>query len=124
MLSQLVHAYDAARQRLDLDNPDSLACSEVRAARLSGECDGIRAFLKHPLVGPIEWAEEVRKPFPLLWILPKVFFKDTLFSRLSYPLVFYSRLFKFNFAAYAAVRSGECGREHSSPFRRGEGKVR
>ena len=36
---ELVHAYDDCRVRLEPDNCAHLACTEVRASNLSGECD-------------------------------------------------------------------------------------
>ena len=35
---ELVHAYDHCRAKVDWDKLEHLACSEVRAANLSGEC--------------------------------------------------------------------------------------
>jgi len=36
---ELVHAYDSCRARVDPDNCRHVACTEVRAANLSGDCD-------------------------------------------------------------------------------------
>jgi inner membrane protease ATP23 len=36
---ELVHAYDACRVQLEPDNCAHLACTEIRASNLSGECD-------------------------------------------------------------------------------------
>ncbi|XP_065886297.1 mitochondrial inner membrane protease ATP23 homolog isoform X2 [Dysidea avara] len=35
---ELIHAYDQCRAHVDWDNIDHLACSEIRAANLSGDC--------------------------------------------------------------------------------------
>ena len=35
---ELVHAYDDCRARVNWDNLEHLACSEIRAASLSGDC--------------------------------------------------------------------------------------
>ena len=39
VLHELIHAYDTCRVKLDQDNCDHLACTEIRAALLSGDCD-------------------------------------------------------------------------------------
>jgi inner membrane protease ATP23 len=39
MLHELVHAYDHCRVELDPNNCEHIACTEVRAAHLSGDCD-------------------------------------------------------------------------------------
>ncbi|KAF4701858.1 hypothetical protein FOZ63_027492 [Perkinsus olseni] len=36
---ELVHAFDFARAKIDTENVDHVACTEVRAANLSGECE-------------------------------------------------------------------------------------
>lgn len=36
---ELIHAYDQCRAKLDFKNIDHLACTEIRAAALSGDCD-------------------------------------------------------------------------------------
>jgi len=38
LLHELIHAFDFARAKIDPSNCDHVACSEVRAANLSGEC--------------------------------------------------------------------------------------
>ncbi|EGD73471.1 Ku70-binding protein [Salpingoeca rosetta] len=38
MTHELIHAYDNCRAKLDFRNPIHLACTEVRAANLSGDC--------------------------------------------------------------------------------------
>lgn len=38
VLHELIHAYDYCRVKFDLNNCDQLACTEVRAAMLSGDC--------------------------------------------------------------------------------------
>ncbi|EWC47049.1 hypothetical protein DRE_03811 [Drechslerella stenobrocha 248] len=38
MAHEMVHAYDHLRFQVDWDNPKHLACSEIRASTLSGEC--------------------------------------------------------------------------------------
>jgi inner membrane protease ATP23 len=35
---ELIHAYDDCRSTVDWDNLEHLACSEIRAANLSGDC--------------------------------------------------------------------------------------
>lgn len=35
---ELVHVYDDARAEVDFDDPEHIACSEIRATNLSGEC--------------------------------------------------------------------------------------
>uniref|UniRef100_A0A0A9WSR2 Mitochondrial inner membrane protease ATP23 n=1 Tax=Lygus hesperus TaxID=30085 RepID=A0A0A9WSR2_LYGHE len=39
---ELIHLYDYARAYLDTNDPKQLACTEVRASALSGECCRIR----------------------------------------------------------------------------------
>ncbi|EER06092.1 kub3-prov protein, putative [Perkinsus marinus ATCC 50983] len=36
---ELVHAFDFARAKIDTANIDHIACTEIRAANLSGECE-------------------------------------------------------------------------------------
>ncbi|KAH9258205.1 hypothetical protein BASA81_003789 [Batrachochytrium salamandrivorans] len=38
VLHELIHAYDYCRVKFDINNCDQLACTEVRAAMLSGDC--------------------------------------------------------------------------------------
>ena len=38
IIHELVHAYDACRAKLDWKNCEHHACTEIRAAALSGEC--------------------------------------------------------------------------------------
>merc|ERR1719272_446361 len=35
---ELIHAYDHCRGKVDFNNPRHLACTEIRAASLSGDC--------------------------------------------------------------------------------------
>mmetsp|Transcript_31314 Transcript_31314/g.82076 ORF Transcript_31314/g.82076 Transcript_31314/m.82076 type:complete len:218 (-) Transcript_31314:40-693(-) len=35
---ELIHAYDKCRAKVDFKNPEHLACTEIRAANLSGDC--------------------------------------------------------------------------------------
>lgn len=35
---ELIHAFDDARIKIDYSKPDHVACSEIRAVNLSGEC--------------------------------------------------------------------------------------
>lgn len=39
---ELIHAYDYCRNELDFNDPKHLACTEIRAARLSDECSFFR----------------------------------------------------------------------------------
>ena len=39
---ELIHAYDDARAIYDYENPEHVACSEIRASNLSGECKFFR----------------------------------------------------------------------------------
>lgn len=38
LVHELIHAYDFCRAKIDFDNCAQHACTEVRAASLSGEC--------------------------------------------------------------------------------------
>ncbi|EGF83152.1 hypothetical protein BATDEDRAFT_8492, partial [Batrachochytrium dendrobatidis JAM81] len=42
MSHELIHAFDFCTVKLNLDNPKHYACTEIRAAALSGECRMIR----------------------------------------------------------------------------------
>uniref|UniRef100_A0A0A9YH71 Mitochondrial inner membrane protease ATP23 n=1 Tax=Lygus hesperus TaxID=30085 RepID=A0A0A9YH71_LYGHE len=61
---ELIHLYDYARAYLDTNDPKQLACTEVRASALSGECCRIRErnrgtyFLLrlHPPAPPSFWS--------------------------------------------------------------------
>ncbi len=46
---ELVHAYDACRVRLEPDSCAHLACTEIRASNLSGECDFLTEAARAPL---------------------------------------------------------------------------
>lgn len=39
---ELIHLYDYARAHVDTNDPEQLACTEIRASALSGECSRIR----------------------------------------------------------------------------------
>ena len=46
---ELIHAYDHCTAKVDWNNPNMLACSEIRAQTLSGECKFTREFARgHP----------------------------------------------------------------------------
>lgn len=46
MAHELVHAYDECRGKVNWSNCLHYACSEVRAAALSGDCDWRNEFLR------------------------------------------------------------------------------
>merc|ERR1712146_16404 len=41
---ELIHAYDQCRAKVDYQNIEHLACTEIRAAALSGDCDMAAEF--------------------------------------------------------------------------------
>eukprot|EP00038_Savillea_parva_P003539 m.126985 g.126985 ORF g.126985 m.126985 type:complete len:198 (+) comp11203_c1_seq2:351-944(+) len=41
---ELIHAYDKCRAKVDFTNPEHLACTEIRAANLSGDCFMAKEF--------------------------------------------------------------------------------
>jgi inner membrane protease ATP23 len=56
IVHELVHAYDLCRSNLDTRNCKILACTEIRATALSGECDVTSNFARGKavkLTGPI-----------------------------------------------------------------------
>mmetsp|Transcript_24308 Transcript_24308/g.61338 ORF Transcript_24308/g.61338 Transcript_24308/m.61338 type:complete len:216 (-) Transcript_24308:303-950(-) len=55
---ELVHAFDYAGGELDMKDAASLACSEVRAAHLSKQCEGVRGFFSNPMIGMPEWVTD------------------------------------------------------------------
>jgi mitochondrial inner membrane protease ATP23 len=51
---ELVHAYDHCRSQVDWSNPKDLACSEIRAANLSGDC----TFMNEVGRGHFKWKQQ------------------------------------------------------------------
>ncbi|CAG9329760.1 unnamed protein product [Blepharisma stoltei] len=49
---EMVHLFDDARAEVDFHNPEHVACSEIRATNLSGECSN-KGFLKHVRKGTV-----------------------------------------------------------------------
>lgn len=46
MTHELIHAYDFCRSEFDLGGAGGRACSEVRAAHLSGDCGVLNEFMR------------------------------------------------------------------------------
>jgi inner membrane protease ATP23 len=46
---ELIHAYDACRAKVEMDNCAHVACTEIRAANLSGDCDFFSELQRMPL---------------------------------------------------------------------------
>lgn len=49
---ELLHAYDVCRIKFDKNSCTHVACAEVRAANLSGECRPLREFLRLKILPP------------------------------------------------------------------------
>jgi mitochondrial inner membrane protease ATP23 len=45
LLHELVHTFDYCRARIDFETPEHVACTEIRASNLSGECGFARELL-------------------------------------------------------------------------------
>lgn len=43
---ELIHAFDNCRIQIDWNNPSHVACSEIRAATLSGDCNWFKEFCR------------------------------------------------------------------------------
>ena len=50
---ELVHAFDFARAKIDLKNKEHIACTEIRAWNLSGECEMWRKFGEYASDDPL-----------------------------------------------------------------------
>ena len=57
LLHELIHAYDDSTKHTNWSDPHELACSEVRAAMFSGECDLESELRRYPVS---RWPEMLR----------------------------------------------------------------
>jgi inner membrane protease ATP23 len=47
IVHEMIHAFDNCRAKVDWSNPVHRACSEIRAANLSGDCHWIREYERY-----------------------------------------------------------------------------